>query len=225
MDDFGLLVAQHLAALPTLAGNEVAELQLDSRGRLIIAGRWLSGTDAYAAADPGLAAQAVMQAANTALPGVAEGEYSPMQLDEFGRLKVVAVFDDNGVGTNEYTVTDALADDEDGLDTINATYKALASIAVGAAETLFLYGWQWDADKNATARIIRRVAGAPDVIKVYKVQNNSSAQPGRTEHWGETSRIEIPGAANATVEIQIKTRGSGGGVDGNATASLHARKV
>ena len=39
--DFGLLVGKHTTALPTLATGEFSTLQLDSSGRLIIAGRFL----------------------------------------------------------------------------------------------------------------------------------------------------------------------------------------
>ena len=225
MDDFGLLVGRHFTALPVLADEQPGELQLDSKGRLIIAGRWLSGTSVYAGDDSGVSMLAVRKDATGPLDTVDDGEYTPLQVDEFGRLKAVVVIDDDGIGTNEYTVTDALVDDEDGLIAISGTYSTVASIAVGAGETIFLYGWQWDADKNATARIIRKDAAGPDVVKVYKVQNNSSAMPGRSEHWGDSGRIEITGAINVTIEIEIKTRGSGTSANGNGTGSIHARKV
>tara|TARA_R100000951_G_scaffold19275_1_gene16087 strand:- start:3894 stop:4571 length:678 start_codon:yes stop_codon:yes gene_type:complete len=225
MDDFGLLVGRHFTALPTLVDEESGELQLDEKGRLIIAGRWLAGNTAYAVDQSGVSALAVRQDATGPLAGVDDGEYTPFQVDENGRLKAVVVLDDNGQGTYSYAITDGLTDDEDGLEDITGAYTTVTTIDVADGEILFVYGWQWDSDKNATARLIRKVTGSPDVITVYKVQNNSSAMPGRDEHWGDSARIEIAGADDVTFELQIKTRGSGAGANGKGTGSIHARKA
>ena len=401
MDDFGLLVGRYLSSLPTLTSTQLTELQVDSSGRLIIAGRFIAGTDSYAAADSGLSILAVRADSDGALSGIADGEYSPLQVDENGRLKVVAdievanghekaedsahisgdigsymlavredtrptganvsasgdyasifvnasgelyvkdtdvltklteidtVLDtiksdtaalvvdlaaietelldqgttldsidtdtstiagdttsidalltalskaedsahgsgDQGImslavqqtadvalagdgdyaplqvdasgylkvvvkntvpvtftppGSEAYNASDSLGANLDGLiDIATTTFVDVCSVAVGAGETGYIYGWQWDCDKNAVGRLIVD-DGTSEYI--YKVKLNSSAMPGRDEHFSEGGRIEIAGSATTSIKIQVRKR-STTGTTGHASGSLHVRIV
>jgi hypothetical protein len=60
-------------------------------------------------------------------------------------------------------------------------------------------------------------------VIVYKHLLNSSAQPSYSEHWSESGRIEIPGAALLEIKMQIKKRSVPGG-NGLGSGSLHIRK-
>jgi len=358
LDDFGLRVGRYLSTLPSLTNEEIAELTLDASGRLIISSRVLGG-DTATSTDAMLNVGAIRKDADGAHAGVADGDYSPLQVDSNGRLKVatvvsveasdaeyahssvfatgstglftLAVVDDSGTktptqtsgvvtgdfgelkttlegelythdadtlaklseidtaidgltkardsvaggtdagipamvirrdadttiteadgdytmlnvtpegflkvqlknssvsativptGVEAFTVTDALAAAGDGLATITATatpFVTVASLAVGAGTTAYIYGWQWVCDQNAEARIV--TDDTTDVI-VYKVSANSSSMPSVSEHWSE-GVIEIPGAANLEVKVQIKKRKAAGG-DANGGASLHVRTV
>jgi hypothetical protein len=111
----------------------------------------------------------------------------------------------------------------DGLVVIPSdAFVDVASVAVGAGESLNIYGWDFDADKNVTARLV--VVDDTTVVRYLKVKVNSSAMPGREEHYSEGGRIEIAGAADRTVKVQVAKRAAGGG-DANASASIHARKL
>lgn len=353
MEEFGLLVGRHFTTLPTLTNEQPSELQLDSLGRLIIAGRFLEDS-AHTSGDPGIhilgvrsdaggslvdtdgdysplsinasgelrveanvAVQSeyaedsehssgatgqfilgVRNDANTSLVDT-DGDYAPLQVDSSGRLKVAAVVaveptdaefledsahssgdtglhilsvrqdtlaastDEDGdyaslktnsvgelytkdadalskltdiettindgidvtfspVGSEAYTVTDALAAGGDGLETITAAgtpWVTVASLSVGAGTTAYVYGWQFACDQNCVARIMTD-DGTDEVI--YKVELNSSAQPGREAHWGEGGRIEIPGAAGLELRIEMRKRSTPGG-NANGTGSLHVR--
>jgi len=149
-----------------------------------------------------------------------DGDYAPLQVDADGNLRVAAEF--APIGSESYTVTDALAAAGDGLETITASgtpWVTVASVAVGAGSTAYLYGFQYACDQNAQFRIV--TDDTTDVI-YYKTGVNSSAQPGDSEHWNEGGRIEIPGAANLEVKLEIKKRSATGG-DANGTGSLHLR--
>lgn len=391
-DDFGLVVGRYFTSLPTLANQELSELQLDSSGRLIIASRFIVGTDSFAAGDSGLSALAVRADSDGPLSGVDDGEYTPLQVDSNGRLKVNAqvnidslsdheedsahssgdvgeyvlavrsdarptnantstdgdyasffvnangelyvhdtdilaqlvtidavldsikvdtgsidttltsidstlndidtalgnieidisnidstftsivkdedsahVSGDKGIQvlavrndsdavltdadgdyspisvdssgkvkivgdvtiaapkSEEYAVSDDLAVDADGLIDISAGgFVDVASVAVGAGDLAYLYGWQWAADGNAVARLVTEVDGA-DVV-VYKTTLNSTAMPSYNEHWSESGRIEISGAADLVVKVQVKARGVGAAQAANASGSIHLRK-
>jgi len=93
MDDFGLLVGRYHAILPTLADTQLNELALDSSGRLIISGRYIAGTDSWADGNYGVSALAVRKDADGPLTGIADGEYTPLIVDESGRLRVVCDLD------------------------------------------------------------------------------------------------------------------------------------
>jgi len=127
-------------------------------------------------------------------------------------------------GAEEYTATDALAANADGLVTITAAatpWVDAASIAVGAGEILHIYGMDWTCDQNANARLI--TDDSTDIV-VYKHSLNSSAQPDQFKYFGEAGRIEIAGAAGLVVKVQIKKRSTPGG-NALGFASLHARKI
>lgn len=127
-------------------------------------------------------------------------------------------------GDEEYNATDDLVAGEDGLVTVTALatpWVDAVSIPVGAGETLHLYGMDWSCDQNANARLI--TDDTTDII-VYKHSLNSSAQPDQFKYWGEAGRIEIVGAANLEVKVQIKKRSAGGG-NAQGHASLFARKL
>ena len=58
MNDFGLLVGRYLSSLPSMTDTQLAELLLDSAGRLIISGRYLED-DGHSSGDAGLFALGV----------------------------------------------------------------------------------------------------------------------------------------------------------------------
>lgn len=306
MDDFGLLVGRYNSSLPSLSDTGLTELQVDSSGRLILAGRFLSGTDSFADGDSVIAAGVVRHDAEGALTGAADGEYTLLQVDSNGRLKVATVVSvepsdaeyaedsahttgdagifglsiriddidgansallagtegdyqgtftnakgelyvkdsdvlskltdiettiDNGIdvtlvppGSESYIVTDDLAAAADGLETITAAatpWVTVASVSVGAGTTAYVYGWQFACDQNCQARIM--TDDTTDEI-IYKTDVNSSAMPGVREHFCESGRIEIAGAASLELRIEMKKRSSTGG-DANGTGSLHIRLV
>jgi len=388
MDDFGLLVGRYHAILPTLADTQLNELALDSSGRLIISGRYIAGTDSWADGNYGVSALAVRKDADGPLTGIADGEYTPLIVDESGRLRVVCDLDvdfdhiyeedsahttadlgsyvlavredsrptgantsasgdyasffvnangelyvhdtdaltklteidtvldtiktdtaamvvdlaaieaelldqgttldaietdtgsiddtltsltkaedsvhangDNGImplavrndagtalaadgdyiplttdadgnlrtsttlspiGSEQFSVTDALAAAGDGLETITASATPWVTVATFAhtSGTAYLYAYQWACDQNAQMRII--TDDTSDIV-VYKTDINSSAKPGTTESWSDGGRIEIAGAANLSIKLQIKKRSATGG-NANGTGSLHIRK-
>jgi len=143
-----------------------------------------------------------------------------LQVDASGRLRVIADIDITGDTSEAYNATDDLAAAADGQVSVSGTFTDVCSVAVGAGTTAYVYGYSWDCDANAEMRIV--TDDTSDVI-VYKKRNNSSAMPGVAEHWGEGGRIEIAGAANLEIKLQLKKR-SGGGT-ANGTGSLHVRTV
>jgi len=176
---------------------------------------------AHSSGDTGMMPLAVRHDADTSLVDT-DGDYAPFQVDSIGRLKVVANLD--AAGTEAYSVTDALAAAGDGLETITAVatpWITVASLAVGVGTDAYLYGWSWACDQNAAARII---TDDTTDIKVYKVDINSSAQPGKEEHFSESGRIEISGAIDLVIKLQIKKRAASCG-DANGTGALHIRTI
>jgi hypothetical protein len=177
----------------------------------------------HTTADPGQFILAVRNDANAVLTD-ADLDYSAIAVDSAGRVKIVGEVTFSKEGTEAYTVTDALAAAGDGLETITAAgtpWVTVASIAVGAGTTAHIYGWQWACDQNAQARLV--TDDTSDVI-LYKTTVNSSAQPGKEEHWDSDGRIEIAGAANLEIKLQIKKRSVPGG-NANGTGSIHVRTV
>ena len=151
-----------------------------------------------------------------------EGDYAPFAVNKKGQLLVRADAVIEPIGEESYMVTDAMAAAGDGLETITAAgtpWVTVASIPVADGEKLYLYGYQWACDQNASARII--TDDTVD-ISVYKVSLNSSAKPVEGEQFSDGGRIEIDGAADLEVKLQIKKRAVPGG-NANGTGSLHAR--
>lgn len=176
---------------------------------------------AHSSGDAGVMSLAVRADSDGTLADT-DGDYAPLQVDANGKLKVAAEL--ATVGTEAYTVTDALAAAGDGLETITASgtpWVSVATVAVGAGTTAYLYGYQWACDQNAQFRIV--TDDTSDVI-YYKTGVNSSANPGDSEHFSEGGRIEIAGAANLEVRLEIKKRSATGG-DANGTGSLHIRTI
>jgi len=173
---------------------------------------------AHSSGHVGMMPLAVRRDADTSLVDT-NGDYAPFQVDNLGRLKTRAAID--ALGAEQYTVTDALAAAGDGLATITAAATPWVDVAVLSHETgiAYLYGWQWGCDANADARIV--TDDGVDVI-VYKRSVNSSAQPSYAEHWAEGGRIEIAGATNLEIKLQIKKRSAAGG-NALGTGSLHIR--
>lgn len=174
---------------------------------------------AHSSGDSGVMSLAVRADSDGSLVS-ADGDYAPLQVDADGKLKVVGSF---GVaGTEAYNATDDLAAAADGqISGIAGTFTDVCSVSVGAGTTAYLYGYSWAADKNAEMRIV--TDDTSDVI-VYKKGLNSSAMPGVEAHWNDGGRIEIPGAANLEIKLQVKKRFSAGPT-ANATGSLHVRTV
>lgn len=181
---------------------------------------------AHSSGDDGVMSLAVRADADGTLADT-DGDYAPFQVNADGYLKVIlkdssATFE--APGTESYAVTDALAAAGDGLATITAAatpWISLATISVPSGTTAYVYGWQFACDQNCQARIM--TDDTSDEI-VYKTDVNSSAMPGVREHFANDGRIEIVGAANLELRIEMKKRSSTGG-DANGTGSLHVRLV
>lgn len=176
---------------------------------------------AHSSTDSGIMALAVRNDTEGSLVD-SDGDYASLQLDSLGRLRTIADVEIQPVGSEEYTVTDALAAAGDGLETITAAATPWVTVASFAHTSgiAYLYGFSWACDQNAQMRIV-----TDDTVdtKYYRTDINSSATPGTHEHFGEEGRIEIPGAANLEIRLQIKKRSSTGG-DANGTGALHIRK-
>jgi len=176
---------------------------------------------AHSSGDQGIMALAVRNDTEGSLVDT-DGDYASLQLDSLGRLRTVADVTLSPEGSEEYTVTDALAAAGDGLETITAAATPWVDVATFShtSGTAYLYGYQWACDQNAQFRII--TDDTSDII-VYKTGINSSAQPGDSEHFGLDGRIEIAGAASLEIKLQIKKRSTPGG-NAQGTGSLHIRK-
>lgn len=177
----------------------------------------------HVSGDVGIMSLAVRNDADASLVS-ADGDYAPLQVDSIGRLKITGQVEVDAMGTEAYTVTDALAAAGDGLETITAAatpWVTVASLAVGAGVNAYVYGWQFACDQNCQARLI--TDDTTDII-VYKTSVNSSAQPAISEHFSEGGRIEIAGAANLEIKIQIKKRSATGG-NALGTGSVHVRTL
>lgn len=174
----------------------------------------------HSSGDQGIMSLAVQQTADAAL--AADGDYAPLQVDENGFLKISGDVTFSPVGSEEYTVTDALAAAGDGLETITAAATPWVTVATFAhtSGTAYLYGYQWACDQNSQMRII---TDDTTNIVVYKTDINSSAMPGTSEQFSEGGRIEIAGGALMDIKMQIKKRATPGG-NANGTGSLHIRK-
>lgn len=176
---------------------------------------------AHSSGDAGIMSLAVRADSDGTLADT-DGDYAPLQVNAEGKLKVAA--ETSQVGSEAYAVTDALAAAGDGLETITASgtpWVTVASAAVGAGTTAYLYGFSWACDQNAQYRIV--TDDTTDVI-YYKTGVNSSAQPGFSEHFSEGGRIEIAGASNLEIKLEVKKRSATGG-DANGTGALHIRTL
>lgn len=175
----------------------------------------------HSSGDSGIMALAIRNDSDVDLTN-ADLDYSGIAVDSVGRVKVVGSLTFEALGTETFTVTDALAAGGDGLETITAAatpWITVASVSVANGELAYVYGWQWACDQNAQARLVTN-DGVNTVY--YKTDINSSAQPGKDEHWGEGGRIEIPGAASLELRLQIKKRSVPGG-NAQGTGSIHLR--
>jgi len=173
--------------------------------------------DVHVSGDSGIMALAVRSDADG--PFAANGDYTPLQTDAQGKLKVVTTIAVEG--SEQYTVTDALAAAGDGIETITAAATPWVTVASlsHTSGTAYIHGWQWACDQNGDARIV--TDDTSDII-VYKRALNSSAQPTYQEHFGTSGRIEIAGAASLEIKLQIRKRSATGG-NANGTGSMHIR--
>ena len=116
MDDFGLLVGRYHASFPSLTDQELAELVLDSSGRLIISGRYLedsghvsgdAGLFAMGVRDDGVAASVVYDTVTfTAVtPGIA-GNSIALVFDSIDDIDTVVNAWNAGNPTNTVGFTD-----------------------------------------------------------------------------------------------------------------------
>lgn len=123
-------------------------------------------------------------------------------------------------GTEAHVSSDPTGD---GLVQVpSTTFVTVASLSLGAGEAARIYGWSFDSDQNVTARLVVVDSGTP--VEFLSVKVNSSAMPGREEHYSESGRIELVGAAGRTVQVQVAKRSPGGG-SANASGAIHARKI
>ena len=190
MDDFGLLVGRHLTTLPTLSNEQPSELQLDSSGRLILASRFLAGTDSYASGDSLLSMGAVRSDAEGPLTGIADGEYSPLQVDANGRLKVATVVSVDPSDA-EYAHSSAFTAGQTGIFTmavVQATLAQTAGIADGDHGELKtnLKGELYVKDTDALSKLTDIETTINDGIDVVV------AAPG-TEAYSVTDSLAIAG--------------------------------
>lgn len=143
-----------------------------------------------------------------------------MLVNTDGSINVQATM--SPVGSEEFTVSDALAAGGDGLITITATATPWVTVASFShtSGTAYVYGFSFSCDQNAQFRLI--TDDGTD-IKIYKTSMNSSSQPSYSEHFSEGGRIEIAGTALLAVKAQIKKRSAPGG-DALGNGSIHIRK-
>jgi len=172
----------------------------------------------HTSGDTGLMPLAVRNDAGTAL--AADGDYIPFTTDSTGALRTTATI--SPIGSEQYTVTDALAAGGDGLVTVvaAATPWVTACSFAHTSGTAYVFGYQWSCDQNADARLV--TFDGVDTV-VYKRTMNSSAMPNWAEMWANEGRIEIPGAASLEIRVEVKKRSASGG-NANASASIHIRK-
>lgn len=231
-----LAVRQDVLASSTSANGDYASFKVNAAGELYVVDTaanasldnielYLSNLqqeedDVHVSGDKGIMSLAVSHAAETSMVS-ADGDYAPLQVNAVGRLKVDAIAQITLPGSEEYTVTDALAAGGDGLVTITASATPWVTVASFAhtSGTAYIYGLQWACDQNADARLV--TDDTTDII-VYKRMLNSSAMPTWAEHWSE-GRIEIAGAASLEIKLQVKKRSATGG-NALGTGSIHIRK-
>lgn len=142
-----------------------------------------------------------------------------LEINSDGSINVVS----SAVGDEQYSVTDALAAGGDGLLTITATATPFVTVASYShvSGTAYIYGYQWECDQNAQAQLVY-FNGTAEIV--YKNSLNSSAMPGRSEHFSEGGKIEIPGVASGEIRLKIKKRKAAGG-DANGSGSIHIRSI
>jgi hypothetical protein len=174
---------------------------------------------AHVSGDTGVMSLAVRNDAGGSMVS-ADGDYAPLQVNAAGELRVTASL--SPIGSEQYSVTDALAAGGDGLITITAAATPWITVASFAhtSGSAYVFGWQWACDQNADAQLI--TDDGADVI-VYKRSLNSSSSPSYVEHWANEGRIEIPGSAGLEVKLQIKKRATSGG-NAQGSGSIHIRK-
>lgn len=171
---------------------------------------------AHTSGDSGVMSLAVRADADGTLADT-DGDYAPLQVNADGKLKVVS--EEATEGTEAFSTADALAAGADGLIAVTGTFTDVATLDISGVTTAFIYGWQFDCDVNAVARLI--VDDGVN-ITVYKTRVNSSAMPGIDEHWSKDGRIEISGGGTTTVKVQVRARQAS---SGNASASMYIRTV
>jgi hypothetical protein len=174
---------------------------------------------AHVSGDKGMLPLAVRNDAGGSMVS-ADGDYAPFQVNAAGELRVTATL--SPIGSEQYSVTDALAAGGDGLITITAAATPFVTVASFAHTSgiAYVFGYQFACDQNADAQLI--TDDGTDII-VYKRSLNSSAMPSVSEHFSNEGRIEIPGSAGLQVKLQIKKRSSAGG-NSLASGSIHIRK-
>ena len=183
-----------------------------------IAGITHAEDSVHTSGDLGVMSLAVRNDAGT--PLAADGDYIPLTTDSSGALRTVTSI--SAVGSEQYTVTDALAAGGDGLVTVTAaaTPWVTACSFAHTSGVAYVFGWAWACDQNADARLI--TFDGVDTI-VYKRMMNSSAMPNWAEHFSNEGRIEIPGSASLEIRIEIKKRSASGG-NAQGHGNLHIRK-
>ena len=249
--DFGQLIARYNATLPTITDGDLSTLQVDENGRLLVQADVTVKIDFLglnAASD-----NSNILIAGTE-DGTGGGLAHAIRVDDGGRLIISEIVGTVTVEATDLDIRDlafatdsvtahqggdwnvtseiALDGDEnfassddagDGFVTLtNDTATEIVSIAVGVGETLHIYGWEFDCDRNATGQLM--VVDDTTPVRFLKAKANSSAMPGREEHYSKDGRIEIEGALNRTVQLRVR-RSAAGGANANASGSIHARKI
>jgi len=165
---------------------------------------------AHSSGDNGIMALGVSNEAKSDLVSD-DGDYTPIATNKKGQVLTVSEVDESG--TEEDIGVDEAADGE--IDVGTASFVTLATIAVGAGETLVLKGL----DLASTVLVAGRIAVYDDttltkVIRKFLVVENN---PTVSMNW--LRGIEVSGGANITVQLQAKclragkTAKCGGGIN------------
>jgi hypothetical protein len=164
MDDFGLLVGRYLSSLPSLTTTQLSELMLDVNGRLIISGRYLEDA-AHSSGDAGLFVMGVRNDTPSVLTSN-DGDYSPISVDQYGRVRVLAdldvtfdyVYEEDAAASSGDEGAFVLAVRQDALSSSTSTDGDYAAFKVNAVGELYVH----DTDANSSLSSIVTSTGNID---------------------------------------------------------------
>jgi hypothetical protein len=233
MNDFGLMIARYNSVLPTLDDQQLTQLQVDENGRLLVQANVTVKIDF-------LGLNAAADSSNILIVGTEDGtpagDAHPIRVLPDGAVVIRPLdfatdkVDVSGSqiestvkyeGDTEYDSTDPTGTGAVVITAAATPWVDVAAIAVDAGEVLKIAAIDWTCDQNATARLI-----TDDTVNtvVLKVSNNSTAMPDVFKLFTAEALLEIQGAADLQVKLQIKKRAAAGG-NANGHGSIHAKKL